>query len=702
MKNKIYKTSILTLYLIALSFAAQAQFPNFTKVDTGAITQLWGGHVSSTCFDMDNDGDLDIFGGNSAVNTNRVFSFYKNEGNGLFIEMSAFITDLDFSQVSSFGDVDNDGDIDLFAGLPNTQLRCYENDSFGNYQLFTAFYSNNSYLYPSLIDFDNDGFLDVVSINRFGSVNYNNGNGTFYQHESLGLFHVEENVLLHSVSWGDADNDGDLDFYGGYSATNDTGIPINLCYLNNGNGAFVEFDPTSVIVEDTCNTLCVNWVDFDNDGDMDLYVHNPVCDNSLPALYENLGNMEFARHEIIDEIYRYSFASSGSWGDLDNDADLDLFITVENNVNPFTGDTSATPFNILYLNEGNGQFTDILEHPLTLEDSHTAMLFDHDNDGDLDVLMTRYSWTNTGYNKLFVNEGNDNSWIVLTCEGTTSNKTAIGARVQAKCFVTGNHITQTREITPINGHLSYANLRVHFGLGDADVIDTMLIRWPSGHIDTYLDVEANQFYRAIEDDNLEIEFKATNYIQNSPGIANISFEEIGETTTIDLKEHFHFIKGDTVPEIIGDTLTFSVYYIEDSAVVTTEVNGSLLTLEADNLGVTKIKILTSAGFTRRVDQFEVEVGVGLNEYKLFNPVLVHISPSPFIDEVTIAYEIPLKSYIRLEIYNYHGQLVSILVDEIRQQGKYEIKYDGKELPSGIYFCTLRTNEGMQTRKIIKL
>jgi hypothetical protein len=110
-------------------------------------------------------------------------------------------------------------------------------------------------------------------------------------------------------------------------------------------------------------------------------------------------------------------------------------------------------------------------------------MFDHDNDGDLDILLTRYSWSNDGHVNLFVNEGNDNSWIVLTCEGTISNRSAIGSRIYAKCFVNGKHITQTREITPINGHLSYANLRVHFGLGDANVIDTLVIRWPSGHVD---------------------------------------------------------------------------------------------------------------------------------------------------------------------------------------------------------------------------
>ncbi len=101
------------------------------------------------------------------------------------------------------------------------------------------------------------------------------------------------------------------------------------CYLNDGNGALVQFDPTSPIVEDACFTPCVNWVDYDNDGDMDLYVHNVGCEGSLSALYENLGDMQFTKHDFIDEIYRYSWANSAVWGDLDNDADLDLFISVE-------------------------------------------------------------------------------------------------------------------------------------------------------------------------------------------------------------------------------------------------------------------------------------------------------------------------------------------------------------------------------------
>ena len=707
MKNKTYKTAILAICIIAAATGTQAQFPNFTKVDTGAISQLIGGHGISTCFDMDNDGDLDIASSNNGVYANnRIFSLFKNERNGYYVKMPQFIDSTDFKNVRSFGDIDNDGDIDLFRGsLNGNELKYYTNDGYGNFQFNTLFYLWYPTSYALLLDLNNDGYLDILGINREGSVNINDGNGGFLGTSGLGIFQQQENVFLHGVSWGDFDDDGDLDFYGGYTSLSG-GIPKNVCFLNDGNTWFTQFNPLSPIVEGACATPCVNWVDYDNDGDMDLYVHNVMCDNTLPTLYENLGNMQFTRHDIIDEIYRHSFANSTVWGDLDNDGDLDLFITVENNEFPWPPPyTSATPYNILYLNDGNGQFTDYLEdHSLVLEDSHTALLFDHDNDGDLDVLMTRYSWSNDGYNNLFVNEGNDNSWMVLTCEGTTSNRSAIGTRINAKALVNGANTTQTREITPINGHLSYANLRVHIGLGDADVIDTLLIRWPSGIVDTYLDVAANQFYRAIENEELAIDFKATNYIQYDPPIADPY--ELSETTLINLKNHYQFMEGDTIPEIIGDTLTFSVYSIENSAVLQAEVVGYLLKLQPEAIGESTIEILASAGFTDRVDRFKVNVTdtvtvdvVKINELQ---PIRFTTSPNPFTNVITISYELTHKSKVKVEIYNHFGQLFSTLCDDIKHQGKHEVKYDASELANGIYFCVLKTSEGTQMRKIVKL
>jgi hypothetical protein len=315
MKTKMYKPLILAICAIAWSTGSNAQLPNFVKVDTGAITILPGGHISSSCFDMDNDGDLDLIIGNSAVYINRIFSVFKNERNGLYIEIPEFIADLDYKMPSSLGDIDNDGDVDLISGLPKKVLRIYPNDGYGNYQTYTTVYSPNIEYYPSLIDLNTDGFLDLVAIDRWGSINYNNGNGGFLEHVSLGLLHDPPNIGMQGMSWGDVDDDGDMDFYGGYTYNGSVdSVSKNACFLNNGDGTFVKFDETSVIVDDSVSANpCINWVDYDNDGDMDLYVVNTTLDSingPLNALYENLGDMQFTKHVFEDEMYRNSFTNS--------------------------------------------------------------------------------------------------------------------------------------------------------------------------------------------------------------------------------------------------------------------------------------------------------------------------------------------------------------------------------------------------------
>jgi len=704
-------TIIIILHFSLFTFHSKlnAQLPNFTKVDTGAMTELWGGHVSSTCFDMDNDGDLDIACNNSGVYASRVFSLYKNERNGLYIKMPEFAGTL--RRVSSIGDINNDGAIDLIMGqgFGGDKVFVFTNNGYGTFQLDVMFYLWYETYYRTVLDINNDGFLDVLGIDLEGSVALNNGNGGFPETTGLGIFQEQSNIYLHGVSWGDLDDNGYLDFFGGYTSSGGSN-PLNVCHLNYGDGDFEKFDETSPIVESSCTTPCANWLDYDNDGDMDLFVIDFGCNNSLPALYENLGDLQFTRHDIIDEIYRYSFTNSSVWGDLDNDADLDLFISIENNEFPWGGGTSATPYNVIYLNNGNGQFTNIQEHTLTLEDSHTALLLDHDNDGDLDVLMTRYSWSNDGYNNLFVNEGNENSWIILTCEGTLSNRSAIGARVQAKALVNGNHITQTREVTPINGHLSYANLRIHFGLGETDIIDTLLIRWPSGHIDEYLNVEAKQFYRAIEADELVIDFKATNYIQYNPPIPTLYFAP-GETRTIDLNKHYSLIEGDTVPSITGDTLTFSLFSNENPGVVQARITDKKLILNADSAGETTIKIKASANAisTARVDEFAVHVGVGLKDQESINNATIFISPNPCSDALHLRYHLPrhrrgIKDtrYLISDIYSISGIHIRRLLNEVKAPGEYEMEVDMSELPPGVYFFVLKTDDAVFTEKVVKL
>jgi hypothetical protein len=377
-------------------------------------------------------------------------------------------------------------------------------------------------------------------------------------------------------------------------------------------------------------------------------------------------------------------------------------VTVENNESPWTGDTSATPYNLLFVNDGDGGFANILDHTLAYEDAHTVLMFDHDNDGDLDVMLVRYSWSTDGINNLFINEGNNNSWLILTCEGTVSSRSAIGTRIYAKCFANGKHITQTREITPINGHLTYAGLRVHFGLGDADIIDTLIIRWPSGHIDEYLNVKANQFYRAIEDESLEIDFKASNYIQYNPVIPDDTITE-GESITLDLAEYYQFMEGDTVPEIVGDTLTFSIDNVENPDAVTATIEGNMLTLSAGTAGETSnIKVIASAGFTKRMDQFTVYAGfVGIANYPAAQRIRIY--PNPTTGVSSFRFQVSSIEHVILKIYDLHGREVVTVVDQQLPAGEHVVRFDAGSLPPGVYIYRKSADSRQQSAvgKLVK-
>ncbi len=602
------------------------------------------------------------------------------------------------------GDIDNDGDIDIVACNHNlTKFGVFVNDGYGNFLSDTSFIVQNSYssFDPVLLDYNKDGYLDLLFFSSSVKVFYNNGNGKFLDSETLTKIIRPGSDWLHSMAWGDADNDGDMDVYCGFSKN----VAKNAFFINTGD-SLESVDQNHITLSDISMTTSVNWVDYDNDGDMDLSVmsEDPDTINGvLPALYENLGNLEFEKHNVVEDIYRGSFTISDYWADLDNDGDLDLFISLEDGPLPFSGpyygQYSPTPYNILYLNEGNGQFTNLLNHTLTLGEGHTAKIFDHDNDGDLDVLTIGNAYDAEGHNHLYINEGNENSSISISCVDKFNCASPYGTRVYAKTMINGEYVSQTREISLNDGNFAYTCTPVHFGLGDANMIDTLIIRWTSGHVDTCLDVPANQFYLAIENEGLQIDFKATNYIQYNPSIADIEFMQ-GENSSIDLKDHYQFIMGDTVPEMNGDTLTFEIIN-ENPDIVTASLNGTMLTLDAgDTLGDSKVKIIVSAGFTERMDEFTVTRGTDdISEYN--NVQSVMIFPNPFTTSTTIEYELKQPEEITLTIYDYFGQKV-YQTQENQSQGQQQLIWNAEGLPAGIYFCVIRTNQGTQTTKLIKL
>ena len=185
------------------------------------------------------------------------------------------------------------------------------------------------------------------------------------------------------------------------------------------------------------------------------------------------------------------------WGtsfvELDNDGFLDLLVAnghIYPEIDHFLlGSTFLQP-NQLYRNLGNGRFQEVtaeMGESLLMEKSSRGVAFgDYDNDGDLDILITNLD---DRPNLLRNDSGNKKHWLTVQLVGTKSNRDGIGARIAVRVA----QRTQIAEVESGGSYLSHSDSRVHFGLGDATRVEHLEVRWPSGLIETFENLEADQF-----------------------------------------------------------------------------------------------------------------------------------------------------------------------------------------------------------------
>ncbi len=491
---------------IAFVHSHTAKGPDFS-IGTGAA---W--------FDYDDDGDLDLY-----VTTRQGANLlYENDGAGSFTEVASTVGADDAANDGagvSVADIDNDGDLDLFLAnsLEDTLLR------------------------NELVETGTATFTDITA-----------GSG------------ITGDERGSSASWGDYDGDGFLDLYVAHHIPMDisTGNTQDRLYHNNGDGTFTDVsyllsgDVDGSGTDDTKGYGFITaWTDFDDDGDLDLYLMNDCpffpegnklwrndggldpenwiftevsgdvgahqCSNAMGIAvgdynrdglwdyyFTNIGSAYLLRNDgglltdVTTEAGVFEDVEPGTgklritWGAIFFDYDLDMWqdLVVAAGVISKSSETDPQP-NMLYHNDGNGTTLTNVSTGSGIEDerrSRTIVMGDYDNDGDPDLFYVNYAEPVV----LARNDtDNGNHWLILELEGVASNRNGIGARIRVRTPDGVDQYWEMRSGSSLGGGDDPA---AYFGLGANPTVDEIEIRWPSGIVQTLTGVTADQRMTVVE------------------------------------------------------------------------------------------------------------------------------------------------------------------------------------------------------------
>ncbi|MHC1766306.1 MAG: CRTAC1 family protein [Verrucomicrobiia bacterium] len=500
--KKPSRFSLVLILAVGAVLPASAQV-TLTRILEGDIAEdtayFWGCGWG----DYDQDGNVDLFvssgPANSVSGLNRL---YRNNGNGTFARVTgrAPVNEPADSGGSVWGDFDNDGDLDLFASNYGSPTRdfFYRNEGDGTFIKITqgAWVTDSGNGTPAAWgDYDNDGYLDLYVGNS------NNGNDFLYHNNRDGTMTritagPVSNISGNSVgcAWADYDGDGDLDLLVGNIEYPGRPIQKPFHFRNDGGGVFTRI-LTSAPAKEGGNSAAVSWGDYDNDGDLDLFLGGGIDPGDSQDLFRNDGPDGFVR--VTESAKLEALATiGGAWGDYDNDGYLDLFAAIGGSQN-----------NCLYHNEGDGTFAKVTDGAVVNDGgwSWGSAWADYDNDGDLDLFVANggYSSSPGESNFLYRNDGGTNNWILVRLVGTVSNRSAIGAKLRVKTTIKGKTFWQLREISGGSGYCSQNDLRAHFGLGDATRVEVMRIEWPSGIVQELTNVASKAFLTVSEPARLQ-------------------------------------------------------------------------------------------------------------------------------------------------------------------------------------------------------
>ena len=586
---------IITLLLTIFSGIAEAQ--NFTKV-TGSIVSIDSGASRSVNWiDYDNDNDLDLFISNGyRYGENNLL--YRND-NGTFVRIfnQSLVKDSLPSDGSSWGDFNNDGFPDLcVVNWWNKISLLYTNNGNGNFTFLNTSPVSSVPSYSETCswgDYDNDGLLDLYITNSDGSghrnfLYKNTGSNNFVRIDTGAA--VTGRGVSRGMNWVDIDNDRDLDIFVCRELDSN-----EFLYKNNGNGYFTKITNTP-LTSDGGESWSGSWGDYDNDGDLDVFITNAFNENN--SLFRNDGNFTFTKITTDAIVNESGYNAVSGWGDYDNDGDLDMFITQAYVPPGFTQKLTNKLYKNLLMESGTASFQKITSGEIVTDSGYSYGFAwgDYDKDGDLDIAVAN-TYRENQKNALYRNElSNGNKFFTVNCIGTATNKSAIGSKVRVKAVINGNPVWQMQEIDGQSGYCGQ-NLQLHFGLGNATVIDSVKVEWLSG---------------------------ADQYFTNVPVNQSVTITENGTLISVNEKK----------TELINDFILNQNY------------------------------------------------------------------PNPFNPTTKISYELRVTNYVSITVSDVLGNKISSLVNQKQNAGNYSVQFDGNNLPSGIYFYTLETEGFKETKSMI--
>lgn len=432
-------------------------FSDVTK-ETG-LDEPWYS-MGVTVGDYNNDGYPDIYLSNYGEN-----KLYENRGDGSFknITKKASVGGGEKCSVGAVWlDFDNDGLLDLYVG------------NYLNYDPeYTYYYAPDGFPGPLAYDSQKDVLFKNMGNSEFEDVT-----------EQMGIIDIDGRAM--GVGAADYDDDGFVDIYVANDHT------VNFLWHNDQGNGFTDMGTMSGTgfsqAGEATVSMSVDFADYNHDELLDIF----ISDDNYCSLYENLGNGVFRDNSYASGI---SMASgqfvgwSSSFMDYDNDGDADIFKT-NGELKHLYGQEDQ-----LFDNIGEGKFIDA---SLDLSDyfrdenvGRGACIGDYDNDGDLDIYIVNL---NEQGKFLRNNKGNQANWILMDLQGVASNRDGIGCRIK---IITGETV-QTTQKKSTTGYLSQNDSRIHFGLADADLIDKIEIKWPSGKYQVLEEIGVNQIIEIKE------------------------------------------------------------------------------------------------------------------------------------------------------------------------------------------------------------